>query len=259
VLFSAGFRAFVDYVPWVSLALGIGLVALGVAMLLGFHLTVALPRLERGGCQRTLVSMFVFGISYAVASLGCTLPVFLTVVSGTVTRANFASGLVSFVAYGLGMSVVLVTLTVAVATAKESLVARVRRAVRYVDRIGGALLVVAGGYLAYYWVANLTSDPGARPASAGWAEQLSYRLSNWLRDNGLRVGIVLLGVVAGVGAYRLIIRLFDDRRSQDPSVEAPASDASCDPGPLSSPTTAGADVHQPVTDPVEAMEVARGS
>ncbi|MGQ0826697.1 MAG: cytochrome c biogenesis CcdA family protein [Actinomycetota bacterium] len=235
VLFSAGFRAFVDYVPWVSLALGIGLVALGLSMLCGFHLTVALPRLERGGRRRTLASMFVFGISYAVASLGCTLPVFLSVVSGTVARSTFVSGMVSFVAYGLGMSAVLITLTLAVASAKESLVTRLRRSVRYVDRAGGALLVVAGGYLAYYWVANLASEPGSRPSSAGWAEQLSYRLSNWLDTNGLRAGIVIAGVLTGVGVYRLVIRLLDGRPLQDTRDDLPADGTDCDPDPLSSP------------------------
>ena len=38
---------------------------------------VRLPRLDRGGRERTIGSMFVFGVSYAIASIGCTLPLFL--------------------------------------------------------------------------------------------------------------------------------------------------------------------------------------
>ena len=59
--------------------------------------------------------LFVFGISYAVASLSCTLPVFLTVVAN---RPNPASGALTFVAYALGMSLVLMALSVALALAR---------------------------------------------------------------------------------------------------------------------------------------------
>ena len=44
---------------------------LGVAMVLGYHLPFSTPRLDRGGRDRTLASMYVFGVSYAVASIGC--------------------------------------------------------------------------------------------------------------------------------------------------------------------------------------------
>jgi cytochrome c-type biogenesis protein len=207
-LLSAGIRSFIDYVPWVALLIGLGLVALGIAMLAGFHLRVALPRFDRGGSNRRLSSLFLFGISYAVASLSCTLPVFLTVVSGTVTRSNFASGVVAFVVYGLGMSLVLVALTLAVALTKTTVVRHLKQATRHVDRISGALLVVAGAYLAYYWAFNLTHDPaksGAGPAR--WAEQLSRRLTEWIDSIGpTRLGIILGGSIAAVAAYTVTLR-----------------------------------------------------
>ena len=55
---------------WISIVIGLALAVLGVAMLFGFELNVRLPRLDRGGRQRTVTSMFVFGVSYAIASLG---------------------------------------------------------------------------------------------------------------------------------------------------------------------------------------------
>ena len=50
----------------------------------------------------TLGSIFLFGVSYAIASISCTLPIFLVVVFGTLSRTNFVSGLATFVAYGWG-------------------------------------------------------------------------------------------------------------------------------------------------------------
>ena len=64
--------------------------------------------------------MFVFGISYAVASLSCTI--------GAVHRRRWpprspgqsvASGVATFIAYGLGMALLLMVLTVSLALARQ--------------------------------------------------------------------------------------------------------------------------------------------
>jgi hypothetical protein len=55
-----------------------------------------------------------------------------------------------FVAYGLGMGVVMATLTVAVALAKAGVVQRVRNLLPVMNTIAGGLLIIAGAYVAYY-------------------------------------------------------------------------------------------------------------
>ena len=71
--------------------------------------------------------MFVFGVSYAVASVGCTLPLFLTAVAGTIERQSLLDGIAVFLVYGLGMTIVLTALTVTIALARTSLVRLLRR------------------------------------------------------------------------------------------------------------------------------------
>lgn len=207
-LVTVGIRSFIDYVPWVAIIIGIALAALGVAMLRGFHLSASLPRLERGGRSRRYSSVFAFGVSYAVASLSCTLPVFLAVVASTVTRTNFTSGLATFLAYGLGMALVLVAVTVALALAKHSLVTRLRGAMRHVDRVAGALLVVAGAYIVYYWVFSLSTTPGTTTGAgpARFVEGLSADASRWLSDWGAVVGVALTGVIVVTAGYLLLRR-----------------------------------------------------
>ncbi|HMQ28498.1 MAG TPA: cytochrome c biogenesis protein CcdA, partial [Acidimicrobiales bacterium] len=80
------------FLPWVTLIIGVGLFVLGIAMVRGFELVVRLPKLDRGGDSRGLGSMFVFGISYAVASLSCTLPPFLAVTATTFSQLSYVSG-----------------------------------------------------------------------------------------------------------------------------------------------------------------------
>ena len=62
----------VEKAQWLSLAIGVGLVALGIAMLFGYRLPFTTPKLDVGERDRSVRSMYVFGIAYAVASMGCT-------------------------------------------------------------------------------------------------------------------------------------------------------------------------------------------
>ena len=192
--------------PWISIVIGVGLLALGLAMLVGFELNVRLPRLDRGGRERTVRSMFVFGVSYAIASIGCTLPTFLGPVAGTFTRDSLLDGVLVFAVYGLGMALVLLALTVGIALARTSIVRSLRRVQPYVGRVAGGLVALAGAYVAYFgWLEVRLRREGTVPDSditdvvAGW----SADATQWIDEIGsVRIGVVvailLAGVVAGV-------------------------------------------------------------
>jgi len=206
-LITAGVRSFIDYVPWVAMIIGAALAALGVALLTGRDVTVALPKPQADTNSRQLRSMLAFGGSYAVASLSCTLPVFLAVVGSTFTRADTASGIATFVAYAAGMSVVLLIVTIALAAAEHSLVARIRGLARHVNRAAGVLLVIAGGYIVYYWIFNLSTDPGQTTGAgpARFIEGLSADATAFVQELGwatiLAVGVLIIGAAAAIATY----------------------------------------------------------
>jgi cytochrome c biogenesis protein CcdA len=198
-----------ENVPWISIVIGLALFALGLAMLGGFELNVRLPRLDRGGRERTAPSMFVFGVSYAIASIGCTLPLFLTAVSGTINRESVADGLLVFGIYALGMTLVLTGLTVAMALARTSVVRFLRRVQPYIGRVAGGLVALAGAYVAYYgWleVRVARASGGVIPSSSitdvvtGW----SYDVSDWIQ----RTGSVRIAVTVGVVLAALILAVY---------------------------------------------------
>ncbi len=197
-----------DWFPWMTIVVGIGLLVLGAAMLFGFELRVPLPHLDRGGEARTLRSMFVFGVSYAVASLSCALPVFLSVVAGTFSRTNAASGVAVYAAFALGMGLVLTVLTLALALARQSLVHRLRSVLPVVNRVAGALLVVAGAYFTWYGIyeLRLRDDPTADGGVAvDTVTRWSGDISQWIDDVGaVRLGLVLGIVVCAALLYVLL-------------------------------------------------------
>jgi len=217
-----------EYMPWVSLVLGLCLVVLGIAMVAGYTPLVDLPKLERGGRERTTRSMFVFGVSYAVASIGCTLPTFLGAVAGTIDRESIVDGLVVFATYAAGMAVVLTALTVTLALARTSLLRLVRSAQPYLASVGGVLVALAGVYVAYYGALELRtyrSSGGNVPSSSitdlvsGW----SYDVTNWIRRTGsvriLAVILLLLAALA-IGLQALRLRRQPDDPGAEPAPEA---------------------------------------
>jgi cytochrome c-type biogenesis protein len=196
-----------EWFPWMTIVVGVAVFALGVALLFGFELRLALPHLERGGRERTLPSMFVFGVSYAVASLSCTLPVFLSVVAGTFSRSNAASGIAMYVFFALGMGLVLTVLTLALALARQSLIHRLRSVLPLVNRISGVLLVVAGAYFTWYGIYELRirDDPGTAAGPVDTVTGWSSDITTWIQDLGAeRLGLVLGIVVCAALLYVLL-------------------------------------------------------
>jgi len=198
---NAGVSSIYRWMPWLTMVIGIGLGALGVAMLAGYRLKVALPRLERGGGTRRFGSMVLFGVSYAIASLSCTLPIFLVVVVGTIEQHNVASGLVAFLAYSAGMCVVLMILSLALAFARDSMVHRMRSLLQYADRVAGALLVLVGIYLLYYGIHAAGSAASAASNPIGFMDDWSSRASTRLEDGGVRLGLSFAAFVAVAAAW----------------------------------------------------------
>jgi cytochrome c biogenesis protein CcdA len=207
----AGGDGVADVIRYLSIVIGFVLIAVGVAFLMGRTLAFATPRLERGGRSRTFWSMFVFGISYAVASFGCTIGPFVLTVLGSFTRDGTASGVLMIVAYGLGMGLLLTTLTVTLALARGGLLRGLRSALRWIDAVAGVLLVLAGIYLVYYWWYDLVSDTGVRDVAGGglssWFQQRADDIAIWLNDRGagflaLVLGAVVVAAVAAVVAHR---------------------------------------------------------
>lgn len=202
---NAGVTTIYRVVPWLTIAVGVALVGVGVAMLLGSNVTVSLPRLDRGGRDRRFGSMVVFGVSYAIASLSCTIPLFLSVVAN---RPGPAASALTVVAYGLGMSTVLTALTLALALARESMVRKVRALLPHVQRVSGGLLVAVGLYLVYYWVFNLSRDPsdtiGDNPFDG--LETARVSISRFLEQQGSGLGLAVGAIAAAALAWAVLHR-----------------------------------------------------
>ena len=194
--------------PWVTAALGVGLVVLGIALFRGFQPVVRLPKLQVGTASEQLGSVFLFGVSYAVASLSCTIGVFGALVTSSFERDSFLVGVGSFVMYALGMGLVIAILTMAVSFAQQGIVTAMRRLLPHMGRISGVLVIVAGLYVAYYgwWEAQVLAGNDVSDGIAGRVNGWRDSVAQWISDVGeVRLGliiVVLLAAAVGIGAAR---------------------------------------------------------
>ncbi len=204
----------IDKLPWLTIVLGVVLVVLGIRLLMGREITLRLPKVSRGPEGRELGSVFIFGISYALVSLSCTLSLFIAAISTVIDQQNFLVGMGAFVAYALGMGLVLIILTLAIALARQGIIGKMRGVLPYINRTSGVLLVLAGLYVTYYgWyelrVLNGNTSGGG---IAGWIFDLNGRITQWINETGpTRIGLIL-GLVIGVIVF---VALLSRARTDD--------------------------------------------
>ena len=245
---------------------------LGIALLAGKELTVRLPHLDRGGQSRELSSMLLFGISYAVASLSCTLPAFLATTSSTFNRSGTLAGLATFIAYGLGMGLIVGVLTLAVALARVGLVRTLRGMRATSAGSSGALVLVAGLYIAYYGVYEVRLGrlgPGDSPADPviDRALRIQQALSDWIGDVGTRPAGGGVRAAGGRSAWRVAWGLRRNRAGGDAlrcwpaccRIPACGRTWRCAPASASSPSTAAPSSGPPTSIATAAAERAGAS
>jgi cytochrome c-type biogenesis protein len=201
-----------EHAKYATAVIGAGLIVLGASMLFGYRLPFATPKLDAGGRDRTVGSMFVYGIAYAVASIGCTIGLFIATLFGTAERAGYLSGVANIVAYGVGMALLVTALTVTLAFAKAGMLRVLRRGMQYVDLVAGAFVVLSGLYLLwYFWKVDIQEegDPISDAVTRYQNEILVFLDANWRG-----VTVVLAAIVAGAIAYTAM-----GRRPQPPVAE----------------------------------------
>lgn len=146
------------FFPWAGALIGLGLLFVGAKMLSG-NVPIGIPLLERlaGKISQSqgnphpggLSFYYFYGITYALASCGCTLPIFMIVI-GTALAGGALNGFAQFGAYALAMALMMIALSIIMVFSRE-LISRILPSLMRVMRWAGGLgVIAAGAYLIYY-------------------------------------------------------------------------------------------------------------
>lgn len=179
---------------YVSLVIGIALVVLGIAMFRGWKPPIAQPDVSVQR-KRTLWNMFLFGIVYAIASIGCTIGFLTSVILGSVGRDGYLSGVISIALYGLGMGLLVTSLTVALAFARTGFLSALKKGLPWFDRVSAGFVILTGLYLTWYWFGAIT-DRGSDGVLSR-VERVQTNVVEFLQEVGAgRLAIVFVLVIA---------------------------------------------------------------
>lgn len=190
-------NSFLDTMPYISLVIGVALIALGVAMIFGYRLPFTAPKMDIGQRDRSVVSMFVFGIAYAVASFGCTLGPFSGTVLGAISTDGIATGIAAIALYGLGMALLVTALTVTLAMANTALLRFLRQGMQWFEYIAGLFVLLTGIYLTYYWYSSITEnyDSSITSQATSWQEELTRFVQ---RNQTTVVAVACVAITAAI-------------------------------------------------------------
>ena len=188
-----------DNADYASLVIAIALIAMGIAMLRGWKPSIAQPNMAMNK-QRTWRNMFVFGIAYAIASLSCTIPLLISAILGSFGRNGYVSGVISVVLYGLGMGLLVTSLTVALAFARFGLVSNIKRGFPIFDKVASLAVLLTGAYLAWYWFGAITNRES--DVATGFVEDLQNKVTSFLDNRG---AYFLAAVFVSIIATALVV------------------------------------------------------
>lgn len=192
-----------DRIGYVTIAIGVIMALLGLWMLTGRAFNLRLPKMNLGTGSRGLGSVLLFGVSYAVVSLSCTIGLFIATVAASFSADGVADGTANFIAYGVGMGAVITFLTLALALARTSVVGAMRKVFRWINPISGLVLVASGVYVANYgwWELRIIDDPTAGNILVEKFMEFQAAVSNWIAHATAE----RIGVVCGLGILGVLL------------------------------------------------------
>ncbi len=134
--------------------IALGVVALGVVQIADVRMpSLALPL--GAGSRRGLpvaAAVFLYGFGYALASTGCTLPLYVSITVIPLTSGFSGAALLTFLAFAIAMALMMIVTSLLVGLAKVNLLRTLQASTVWIKRASGLVLILAGLYLGYFYL-----------------------------------------------------------------------------------------------------------
>lgn len=99
-----------------------------------------------------VAGLFLYGFGYALASTGCTLPLYVSIIVLPLTSGFSGAALLTFASFAVAMALMMLLTSLLVGLAKTRLLGRIQASTARIRRTSGAVLILAGLYLGYYYI-----------------------------------------------------------------------------------------------------------
>jgi len=148
-----------DLIPFISILLSLLILYFGIGELSGekiFSTKISSISSKIGNPKNiNPIGFILFGISYGLASVGCALPIFISVVTKSINSSNNQSIFMDFISYSFGMISVITILTIATFISVNSTKIINNFFRKWSSLIFGIFLTLAGIFMLSYWAYDI--------------------------------------------------------------------------------------------------------
>jgi len=138
------------YIPLLELVAGLIVIFMGISMIAEIRFPTFFT-ISRAPRQRGLIGVFLYGVVYGLAALGCSAPIFFSILFYAVSAGGPLYGMITFVVYAIGMGLPIIITTILVAKAKKFMLERMVKMIPWFQKISGIVLIIIGAYLIYFY------------------------------------------------------------------------------------------------------------
>jgi cytochrome c-type biogenesis protein len=181
-LFAAAIIPFASsiqrYLPIFTLLIGAFLIAAAVSIFLGKNFPSAKlwsPSISPTGKGLTF---FGYGVTFALGSISCTIGPFLAITNSALASSNILEILITYLAFGLGISLTIAVLALITATSNQILLKHIRRISRAITIGSAVILIFVGIYLLYLGWYEIRLEGGS--SSNDSFMNAAFRLQGWV-------------------------------------------------------------------------------
>ncbi len=192
------------YVSYVTVAIGVLLTGLGVVVVVRGEMSGPGFRLQLPAPGRTFWSQVGYGAAFAVASLSCTIGLFLAVVSQALVASNPLGTVLPFIIYGVGMGASVLTVTLLAVLVGSGVTTALRQRTTTIMRVGGVLMILAGLYVVVFGLAEILPRFGIEAlnpvlyTTSRWQSAVTEAIQSWGAPVLLALVVAVIAVVVWI-------------------------------------------------------------
>lgn len=135
---------------------GLALLGLGVAQIAGWTFKARpaealayLTRPQRGGGRGPAATLYLYGLGYSAAGIGCTGPILAGLMISALTAEGFGSALGAFAIFSITMAVLMILVSGLVAGSQQALITRLKASTPKIARATSFVLILVGAFHLY--------------------------------------------------------------------------------------------------------------
>lgn len=138
-------------IPYFELIAGILVISFGVFILkdieIPFFKSFIKVKVKQGG----YFSIYLFGIAYASASIGCTVGIFFSVILLSLSRPVFQS-IIIYLVYAVSIGLPIILLATLASEFRSYLIEKITQHIKKIKIASGVFLILVGIYLIVYFI-----------------------------------------------------------------------------------------------------------